>query len=115
MNPAGPALADVAARSWDVVVVGAGVAGSLAAHALARHGLAVLLVDRAAFPRWKVCGCCLNPATLTFLAEAGLADLPDQSGAVPIQSLRLGVRRRHADVPLPGWKSLSRERLDMAL
>src|SRR5262249_23647918 len=46
-------------RRWDAVVVGAGPAGALAARELARLGAAVLLVDRATFPRWKVCGCCL--------------------------------------------------------
>ena len=44
---------------WDVVVVGAGPTGSLAARQLARAGADVLLVDRLSFPRWKVCGCCL--------------------------------------------------------
>lgn len=41
---------------WDVVVVGAGPAGSAAARFAAQGGARVLLVDRARFPRYKTCG-----------------------------------------------------------
>ena len=41
---------------YDVIVVGAGPAGSSAAHAAARAGAQVLVVDRATFPRYKTCG-----------------------------------------------------------
>lgn len=44
------------ARSWDVIVVGAGPGGSTAAYDLARAGAEVLLLDRAEFPRDKPCG-----------------------------------------------------------
>ena len=40
-------------RAWDAVVVGAGPAGSATAARLAREGFAVLLLDRAEFPRRK--------------------------------------------------------------
>src|SRR5437762_947004 len=53
-------LADAERRVWDVVVVGAGPAGAAAARELARRSVSVLLVDKAVFPRWKVCGSCLN-------------------------------------------------------
>ena len=43
-------------RNWDVVVVGAGPAGSMIAYEIGRLGKEVLLLDRRAFPRWKVCG-----------------------------------------------------------
>ena len=59
-----------ATHTWDAVVVGAGPAGSMAALGLARAGAAVLLVDRATFPRPKVCGCCLNGAALAALRSA---------------------------------------------
>lgn len=41
---------------WDVVVVGAGPAGSSAAHAAAAQGRRVLLLDKAEHPRYKTCG-----------------------------------------------------------
>ena len=43
-------------RTFDVVVVGAGPAGSTAAYRLAAAGASVLLVDKARFPRDKPCG-----------------------------------------------------------
>jgi geranylgeranyl reductase family protein len=42
--------------TFDVAIVGAGPAGSTAAHRLASEGVRVLLVDRATFPRDKPCG-----------------------------------------------------------
>jgi geranylgeranyl reductase family protein len=43
-------------KRWDVVVIGAGPAGSTAARELAASGARVLTVDRATFPRYKACG-----------------------------------------------------------
>ncbi len=102
-------------RTWDVVVVGAGLAGTLAARQLARAGSAVLLLDRATFPRWKVCGCCLNPHAQDALAAVGLGDLLTTLAAVPVSGLRLAVRGIEARLDLPGWLTLSRLRLDHAL
>src|SRR5260370_26262195 len=78
-----------AARTvWDAVVVGAGPAGSLAARELARRGRAVLLVDRAAFPRAKVCGCFLNGNALATLRDGGLGDRTAHGGAPPIERIQ---------------------------
>jgi geranylgeranyl reductase family protein len=52
---------------WDVVVVGAGPAGSSAALAAVRAGARTLVLDRAHFPRYKTCGGGLVGATLTSL------------------------------------------------
>ena len=68
--------ADVSAHVWEAVVIGAGPAGAVAARELAHQGLSVLLVDKARFPRRKVCGGCLNAAVLMLLEQIGLGDLP---------------------------------------
>ena len=47
---------------FDVLIVGAGPAGSAAALVLARAGARVALVDKAAFPRDKACGDLIGPA-----------------------------------------------------
>ncbi|MFJ9522812.1 geranylgeranyl reductase family protein [Kitasatospora sp. NPDC101801] len=47
---------DPLAGVWDVVVVGAGPAGSSAAYGAARQGRRVLLLDKAEHPRYKTCG-----------------------------------------------------------
>ena len=56
---------------YDVVVVGAGPAGSAAAIGMALSGWRVLLVDKATFPRDKVCGDFLSPRSLTALGQLG--------------------------------------------
>jgi len=58
----------------DVVIIGAAPAGSLAALVLARAGKRVALLDRAAFPRPKVCGNCVNPSTWPIWRRLGLAE-----------------------------------------
>src|SRR6478752_4894146 len=56
----------------DVIIAGAGPAGSVAAWLLARSGARVLLIDRETFPRDKLCGDTVNPGCLAFLASLGL-------------------------------------------
>lgn len=58
----------------DVLVVGAGPAGSIAALLLARAGARVCLIDRSRFPRDKLCGDTLNPGALASLERLGVAD-----------------------------------------
>jgi flavin-dependent dehydrogenase len=57
---------------FDVIVCGAGPAGSVAALVLARGGARVLLLDRARFPRDKLCGDTVNPGTAAILRRLGL-------------------------------------------
>jgi geranylgeranyl reductase family protein len=58
----------------DVIVVGGGPAGAAAAARLAARGLRTVLVDRAGFPRDKVCGDFVAPMALAELADLGLGD-----------------------------------------
>jgi geranylgeranyl reductase family protein len=64
----------VADAGWDVIVVGAGPAGALAARRLAQGGRRVLLLDRRRFPRDKTCGDALIPDAQACLARNGLLD-----------------------------------------
>ncbi len=58
----------------DVLIVGAGPAGVVAGIVLARAGARVRIVDRATFPRDKLCGDTLNPGTLAMLDRLKIAD-----------------------------------------
>jgi len=100
---------------WDVAVVGAGPAGAMAARELAKLGAQVLLVDKASFPRQKVCGCCLNRCSLSTLRSVGLEDLTERLGAVSVDRFDLAVSSRHARLRLPARTSVSREAFDAAL
>jgi flavin-dependent dehydrogenase len=100
---------------WDVIVIGAGPAGALAAHQLAGCHLRVLLVEKQVFPRWKICGSCLNGVALGALEQAGLGHLLDELGAVPLGRICIGLQGRQLELALPAGRSLSRGRLDLAL
>jgi flavin-dependent dehydrogenase len=106
---------DAAARLWDVVVIGAGPAGAAAAVDCARRGLSTLLVDKSSFPRWKVCGCCLNERAVAWLGSLGVLDAVQRAGAVRLSRLRVGVGPRSVDLPVFGGMAVSREALDAAM
>lgn len=114
-TPAPCEIEAVKHSAWDAVVVGAGPAGSLAARELARRGARVLLVDKTVFPRYKVCGCCLNDRALSVLASVGLAGLAEGAGAARLERVELAAKGRKVCLPLPGGVALSREVLDRAL
>lgn len=59
---------------FDVVIVGAGPAGTTCAALLARRGIRVLLCDKATFPREKICGDCINPKCWNFFELIGISD-----------------------------------------
>lgn len=59
---------------YDAIIVGAGPAGAVCASTLANAGRRVLLLDRANFPRDKVCGDCLNPAVWPIIDRLGLRE-----------------------------------------
>ena len=73
----------------DVIVVGAGPAGAASAILLAERGLDVLVLDRAAFPRPKVCGEYLSPEAARVLDGLGVLKALDAAGAVPLAGMRI--------------------------
>ena len=83
---------------FDVLVIGAGPGGSIAATVLARAGARVCLVDRAAFPRPKLCGDTLNPGACAVLRRPWLYRLAVRCARLVLRPLaRDGWLRR-----LPG-------------
>jgi geranylgeranyl reductase family protein len=77
----------VSARRYDVVIVGAGPAGSAAALAARRAGASVLLLDRAEFPRDKTCGDGIAAEAFDVLGGLGVTGVTD--GYLPNHGLRL--------------------------
>jgi len=73
----------VSAPKFDCAIVGAGPAGSATAFHLARNGVAVVLLDRADFPRSKPCGDCISPGANGLLERLGvLSDVQRQAAAL---------------------------------
>ena len=102
----------------DVVIAGAGPAGSLAAIILAKAGLRVRLFDRARFPRHKLCGDTLNPGALSVLQRhVDVSSLVEQSD--PIEGMLLtgpgGVRVRAKYGRGLAGRAVTREVLDQWL
>jgi geranylgeranyl reductase family protein len=73
----------------DVIVVGAGPAGAATAIFLAERGLGVLVLDRATFPRPKLCGEYLSPETARILDRLGALKAIDAAGAAPLLGMRI--------------------------
>lgn len=107
----------------DVLIIGAGPAGSAAAIHLARAGWSVTVVDRRRFPRPKPCGEYYNPECVRLLRELGVLDRCVEMGARWVPSLTLGgpggesLSVRFAELPVACGDALSlgREHLDLAL
>lgn len=109
-NGATTTLSRAAGEPWDAVVIGAGVAGGVAAWRLARLGRRVLLVERQTMPRPKVCGCCMSGAGVAALRGIGLGGA--LASGVPLETMRLSSGRAAARIALDRGMVLSRERLD---
>ncbi|MFZ0529503.1 MAG: geranylgeranyl reductase family protein [Propionicimonas sp.] len=85
----------------DVIVVGAGPGGSSAAAHLADRGLDVVLLEKSAFPREKVCGDGLTPRAVKQLIRLGI-DTSPEAGWVHNKGLRVyGGRTEPFELPWP--------------
>ncbi|MFD6285127.1 geranylgeranyl reductase family protein [Streptomyces sp. NPDC060205] len=93
-QPLSAPAAPLSEHSADVIVVGAGPAGSTTAYYLAKAGLDVLLLEKTAFPREKVCGDGLTPRATKQLVSMGI-DISEEAGWLRNKGLRIiggGVR-----------------------
>lgn len=103
-------------RDADVVVVGAGPAGSATAYHLASTGLDVVLLEKTSFPREKVCGDGLTPRAVKSLTAMGL-DTSESAGWMHNKGLRIIGGGMRLEIPWPELASypaygLVRTRLD---
>lgn len=109
---------------YDAIIVGAGPGGSTAAHLLARKGLSALTLDRATFPRDKICGDACGGKSMTVLRRLGLERAVHDAGSVGSWGVTFsGPRGDVVEIPFrkalggafaPGYV-LARERLDALL
>jgi geranylgeranyl reductase family protein len=88
----------------DVIVVGAGPAGASAAYHCASAGLDVLLLDKASFPRDKVCGDGLTPRAVKELVAMGVP-LRESDGWIRNQGLRVVGGGHRLELPWPELSS----------
>ena len=104
----------------DVLVVGAGPAGSTAALALRRAGWSVTIVEKEAFPRRKVCGEFVSGPTWSLLRALGVeAQLAADAGPA-VDRVGFYAREERIEAPMPAraemaGRAIGRHRLDAAL
>jgi menaquinone-9 beta-reductase len=75
--------------TWDAIVIGAGPAGAAAGILLAERDLRVLVLDRARFPRPKICGEYLSPETTRILDRLGVLKRLEDAGAVRLTGMTI--------------------------
>jgi len=99
----------------DVLIAGAGPAGTLAAIVLARAGVKVTVFDRERFPRDKLCGDTLNPGAMAILRRLSLDHVYD--GGLPIEGMILTGSGVSITGRYPGLagRAITRRALDAAL
>ncbi len=108
-------LSETDSHAWDVIVIGAGVAGASAALLCAEHGLKTLLVEAKRFPREKVCGGCLNARSQRSLQRLGVLDAIVRSGAIWLDAIEIHTPHRRVQWSMPRMLSVRRSTLDAIL
>lgn len=84
----------------DVIVVGAGPSGATTAYYLAQAGLEVLVLEKARFPRDKVCGDGLTPRAVKALVAMGI-DVSPEAGWLRNKGLRVVGAGMRLELPWP--------------
>src|SRR5690349_9759851 len=97
-------VAPTVGATADVIVVGAGPAGSATAAYLAMTGLDVLLLEKTTFPREKVCGDGLTPRAVKELITLGIPT-PEEDGWIKNHGLRIIGGGMRLSLPWPDLAS----------
>lgn len=104
---------------FDAVVIGAGPGGSTSAIALARAGWRVALVEKASFPRRKVCGEFLSATSLPVIDRLGIGRDWRAAAGPEVRRLALFSGNRIVEAPMPSGeghgRALGRDILDLRL
>ncbi len=108
------------ATHFDVIIVGGGPAGASCAAFCAAAGASTLVLERAVFPRDKVCGDCLNPDCWPVLERLGVDAAVRQLPHATLQSVEfISARGRRVSLPFPEMKrneiAVKRSALDTVL
>ncbi|MEO8136499.1 MAG: FAD-dependent oxidoreductase [Betaproteobacteria bacterium] len=107
----------------DAIIIGGGPAGACAATLLARAGWQVVLVEKARFPRQKVCGEFISATTWPLLRDLGAEPLLANAAGPPVRRVAVFAGRAQlmAPIALPddaavdGGSAIGRDMLDTAL
>jgi len=105
---------------YDVAIAGGGPAGAACGILCAQAGLRTLVLEKALFPRDKVCGDCLNPGCWPVFRQLGVAQKLLASPHLPISRVAfIAANGRRVSFPLdgaaPGEIAMSRRILDAVL
>src|SRR5437016_3174325 len=97
----------------DVIIIGGSLAGSACVRELERLGVDAIALERARFPRAKVCGGFVSPGAVKCLERFGLLDEVRRAGAVDVTSACVRLQSMEVMFPfeLPGL-GISRRTLD---